>query len=121
MHFYGWPHGWAELDSIGHLRRGGYPHLDLARELFDECAEAARIAGAAPSVRYEVRARQGRKGEPAVSLAADWGPDLDDRLRCCLTRTGASFVPTLLRDEELRFDGGPHGHGVRLHLRAMGE
>jgi hypothetical protein len=110
---------WDEIDSLTPLRRGDEVYLYLVNELFDECAEAAGIAGAAPSVRYEVRARRGRDGAPAVSLSASFGPELDDRLRCCLTATGASLVRTLRPRDEVRFDGGPHGRGVTLVIRTI--
>jgi hypothetical protein len=105
---------WSEIGSAGLVIRGQDPRVDLMNELFDECAVAARFAAADVGVSYEVRGGVRRDGSARVSVSAAYGPDLDERVRCCLVKTGESLVASLRPGEELRYEGGPHGHGGAL-------
>jgi hypothetical protein len=105
---------WSEIRSPGLLIRGQDPRVDLMNELFDECAVAAKLADADVGVGYEVRGGVRRDGSARVSVSAAYGPDLDERMRCCLVKTGESLVASLRLGEELRYEGGPHGHGGTL-------
>ncbi len=105
---------WSELQSEGMVRRGSDDRSELIHDRFDECAEAAKLAGPDPGVRYQVRGASGSDGAPHVSVLAADGPDLGEGLRCCLTQTAVFLLPMLRGDEELRYDGGPHSHGAAL-------
>jgi hypothetical protein len=101
---------WADVDLDGpHVRRCCDSRWPLVQELFQECERASQATPAAPQARFTVVLR--RSGPEAVRVIPPRHADLDDRLVCCLERTGEWLASTLPQDEELRFEGGPDGGG----------
>jgi hypothetical protein len=97
---------WRDVDLGGpHIRRCCDARSPLVEELFRECEGAARASPAAPESRFIVVARRDRS--PATRVLVAPHADLDDRLRCCLERTGEWLASTLGQEEELRYVGGP--------------
>jgi hypothetical protein len=99
---------WADVGLDGpRVRRCCDSRWPVVQELFEECERASRATSAAPEARFTVVLRRG--GPEAVRVIPARRAALDDRLRCCLERTGEWLASTLPPDEEVRYVGGPDG------------
>jgi hypothetical protein len=107
---------WAEVESLGDRPGVGDPRRHVMNEVFDECAMVAKLAGVDSDVRYDVRAKRSTDGSTEVSMSLAYGPELDERVRCCRLKSAEMLVSTLHEGDELRYDGGPHGRGGTLTM-----